>query len=135
MAFLNQCNFFGNIGRDAEMKQSKDGSKSWAEFSIGVSVGSSQSPKTMWVKCLCFGKLGERMMIYATKGSSVYVSGKIDISPYIGKKNNEAMVNIALLCDNVQIMKAAAVVTDNSAPTFDESTPFAAPVFYENLPF
>jgi single-stranded DNA-binding protein len=134
MAFLNQCNFFGNVGRNAEHKTSKDGTKSWAEFNIGVSVGSSNNPKTMWVKCLCFGKLGERALQHANKGAAVYVSGKIDVSAYIGKKNNEAMVNVSLLCNDIQIMKTGAAKMDDvqypamnvepSMPVFDEEIPF-----------
>lgn len=126
MAFLNQCNFFGNVGRDAEQKQSKDGTKYWAEFSIGVSVGSSNHPKTIWIKCMCFGKLGERILERATKGASVYVSGKIDVGAYIGKKNNEALADISLMCNDVQIMKMPAKVEDLQ---------FAPPLFDGDLPF
>jgi single-stranded DNA-binding protein len=126
MAFLNQCNFFGNVGRDAEQKQSKDRTKYWAEFSLGVSVGSSNHPKTIWIKCMCFGKLGERILERATKGASVYVSGKIDVGAYIGKKNNEAMVDISLMCNDVQIMKTPAKVEDLqfAPPLFDGDMPF-----------
>ena len=128
MAFLNQCNFFGNVGRDAEQKSSKDGSKQWTEFSIGVSTGSSSHPKTMWIKCLCFGKLGERMLERVSKGSSVYVSGKIDVGCYIGKKTNEAMVDVSLLCNEVQIIKTAGIKAADdsqySPPIFDGDIPF-----------
>ena len=129
MAFLNQCNFFGNAGRSAEMKQSKDGSKSWAEFSIGVSVGSAAMPKTMWVKCRVFGKGTDRVMQQVAKGTQVYVSGRIDVSAYIGKKTNEAMSDVSLMVNDFQILKAGQ---GQEAQPLPELEPMAIPVFDGN---
>lgn len=133
MAFLNQCNFFGNAGRSPEMKQSKAGTTQWAEFSIGVSVGSSAVPKTMWVKCKVFGKQAERVMQYVSRGTQVYVSGRIDVSAYIGKKNNEAMADVSLMVNDFQVLKTGQV--NQEYASIPDPQAVSIPVFDDNSDF
>ena len=45
----------GNVGRDPEMKISQNGEE-FVTFSLGVSVGTKDKPKTDWVDISCNGK-------------------------------------------------------------------------------
>ena len=46
----------GNVGRDPEVRSDQSGAQ-FVTFSVGVSVGTKQNPKTDWVDISCGGKL------------------------------------------------------------------------------
>jgi single-stranded DNA-binding protein len=125
MPFLNQCSFMGHVGHSASVKTSKDGSKQWAEFSLAVSTGSQQSPKTMWVKCRIFGKGVDKAKEKIFKGDTVYVSGKIDASAYLNKAG-AAAVDVSMFVNEWQLLKSKneGQVSDPemNIPTFDNSS-------------
>jgi single stranded DNA-binding protein len=123
MPFLNQCAFMGHVGHSASLKTSKDGSKQWAEFSLAVSTGSQQMPKTMWIKCRIFGKGVEKAKEKVFKGDTVYVSGKIDASAYLNKAG-QAAVDVSMFVNEWQLLKSknegqVAEPTPESFPQFD----------------
>lgn len=105
MPFLNQCSFMGHVGHSASLKTSKDLSKQWAEFSLAVSTGSQQMPKTLWIKCRVFGKGAERAKEKIFKGDTVYVSGKIDASAYKNKAGEPAL-DVSLMVNEWQLLKS-----------------------------
>jgi single-strand DNA-binding protein len=71
----------GNIGRDAETRQTNSGSVT--NFSVGVSAG--RDSETNWFKCAIWGARGEKLATYLTKGSKVTVAGRLVIGSYEGK--------------------------------------------------
>lgn len=108
MPHLNVCSFMGHAGRNAELKQSKDGSTSWAEFTLAVSTGTQDKPKTLWVKCRVFGKGAMRAVEKVNKGDAVYVSGKIDANAYARKQDNVPTVDLSLLVNDWQWIKPSS---------------------------
>lgn len=105
MPHLNTCQFMGHAARRADLKSSKDGTKSWAEFTLAVSTGSMQNPKTMWVKCSIWGKSAEKALEKISKGDAIYVSGRLDVGQYVSKKTNETMLDITLMVNEWQWLK------------------------------
>jgi len=79
---LNQCNFIGRLGQDPEIRYMQDG-KAAANISIGCSESwkdkstGEKKERTEWVRGSAFGKLAEIMGEYLTKGSLVYITGKM----------------------------------------------------------
>ena len=57
----------GNVGRDPEMRADQTGGQ-FASFSVGVSVGTKQNPKTDWVDVTCNGKLSDIARNFIKKG-------------------------------------------------------------------
>lgn len=96
MPHLNVCSFMGHVGRSPVSRTSKDGTKSWSEFSLAVSTGSKAEPKTMWVKCRVFGNSAARVTEMCNKGDAVYVSGKLDVSAYARKEDNQPAADVSL---------------------------------------
>lgn len=74
----------GNVGKDAETRrtQSGDAVTSW---SVAVEGRSGTEKTTLWFKCSLWGKRGESLAQYLTKGSRVVVSGDLDQELYDGK--------------------------------------------------
>jgi single-strand DNA-binding protein len=98
MPNLNINTFVGHAGRAAQLKTSKDGSKTWYELSLAVNVGTGDYRQTQWVNCRAFGKTGEFMASKTNKGDVVAVVGKIDkIRPYLRKQDNQPAVDVGLL--------------------------------------
>jgi single-strand DNA-binding protein len=74
----------GNIGRDAEVRrtQSGDAVTSW---SVAVEDRTQKEKSTIWFKCTLWGKRGETLAQYLTKGGRVAVSGELGLEVYEGK--------------------------------------------------
>ena len=76
----------GNVGKDAEVKHTPKGD-SYASFSVGVSKG--RDSETTWYNCAFFGKRGEGVAQYLTKGSQVTVAGDFSFRKYTKKDGAE----------------------------------------------
>lgn len=63
----------GNLGNDAELRSSQKGD-AFAAFSVGVSKG--RDTPTTWYRCTLWGKRGETLAQYLTKGSKITVVGE-----------------------------------------------------------
>ncbi len=64
----------GNVGKDAEVLVNQNG-EYFAKFSVAVSVGTKQNPKTDWVDVICNGHLVELAKNFIKKGGKVMVEG------------------------------------------------------------
>jgi single-strand DNA-binding protein len=79
---LNQCNFIGNLGRDVECRTFQNGDKvanlriavteKWKDKSSG-----ERKEMTEWVAVAVFGPLAGVAEQILSKGSKVFVSGKL----------------------------------------------------------
>ena len=83
----------GNLGRDAELKTLNSGDKvlSW---SVAVEDRGGQEKRTLWFDCSLWGKRGDALAQYLTKGTKVAVSGELstrehDGKTYLGVRANE----------------------------------------------
>lgn len=65
-----------NVTRDAERKTSRKGDVNFATFSIAVSDGKD---RTTFFPVTLFGKIGETLAEYITKGRQVLVEGRIEV--------------------------------------------------------
>jgi single-strand DNA-binding protein len=66
----------GNATKNAERLTSKDGKVGYTTFRIGVSDGKE---KTTFFPVTVFGKLGESVAEYITKGRQLLVEGRVQI--------------------------------------------------------
>jgi len=76
----------GNVGKDPESRADQSGNQ-FVTFSIGVSVGTKQTPKTDWVEISCNGKLADVARNYVKKGSKLLVEGFPSVSAYVNREN------------------------------------------------
>lgn len=72
---MNVWTIYGNLARDAEQRFTQGG-ESIVSFSIPAKSGFGKNESIAWVKCTMFGKRGESILPYLTKGASVVVSGE-----------------------------------------------------------
>lgn len=83
---MNLGIFGGRLGKDAELNRRTTG-EPVLNFSLAVDVGTKQEPKTMWIECALWGKRGEALQQYLTKGMKVTVTGRISLDEYTSKQD------------------------------------------------
>ncbi|HEX7103952.1 MAG TPA: single-stranded DNA-binding protein [Nitrolancea sp.] len=90
---LNKIILIGNLGRDPEMRFTPSG-KPVTDFSLAVSRR-RRSPdgefvdETEWFRINCWDRLAEIADQYLSKGSKVYVEGRIHLHRYTGNDGQE----------------------------------------------
>jgi len=73
---LNKVQIIGNLGRDPEMRYATTGT-AICNFSVAVTEKWGENETTEWFNCVAFKKLAETLEKYLSKGSKVYIEGKL----------------------------------------------------------
>lgn len=81
---MKSISISGNIGKDATTRTTQGGDKvtSWP---VAVEERSGQDKRTIWFDCSLWGKRGESLAPYLTKGGKVSVSGELSTREHEGK--------------------------------------------------
>lgn len=85
---MNNWNFTGNLGKDAETRFIQSG-EAVVQFSVGVKSGYGDKATTTWARCAMWGKRGEAVAQYLTKGSLVGISGEVTLREFTNKEGNK----------------------------------------------
>jgi single-strand DNA-binding protein len=83
---MNSITIAGGLGRDAELKYLNNGDPI-CNFSVADSQG--REKPTIWWNCSLYGKRGESLAQYLTKGQSVTVVGTITEREWSDKEGNK----------------------------------------------
>src|SRR5918996_3977572 len=83
---LNKIIVIGNLGRDPEMKYTPAG-QAITSFSVASNhryktASGEQREETEWFNCQAWGKLAEVCNQYVSKGSQVYIEGRLKSRTY-----------------------------------------------------
>jgi single-strand DNA-binding protein len=90
---FNKVTLMGNLTRDVEMRTTPGG-QSVANFSLAVSRswkdnnGQTQE-QTSFINCVAWGKAGEIIAQYTSKGSALLVSGRLDQRSWDDKESGQ----------------------------------------------
>jgi len=82
---MNVWNFTGNLGKTAEQRFTTGGD-SVVSFSVAVKSGYGDKATTTWANCQMWGKRGESVLQYLTKGQLVGISGEVTLRTYEKKE-------------------------------------------------
>jgi len=74
----------GNIGKDAVTRTTPNGEKVTG-WSVAVEERNGQDRRSIWFDCTLWGKRGESLAQYLTKGGKVAVSGELSTRDHEGK--------------------------------------------------
>jgi single-strand DNA-binding protein len=116
-----RVSLLGNLGADPELRYSQKGSP-MVSFRVAVNQvrtgpDGERQENTEWFRVRVMGRQTEFAQ-RLTKGTRVYVAGRLDISHY-QSRDGEARVGYDVFADEVQNVSART-------PTLDESDPDAA---------
>jgi len=106
---VDQHEFTGNLGRDPELRYTKDG-KAVCTFSIGNTPrrnvnGQWQDGVTLWLRVTAWDTLAENIAASITKGTNVKVTGTLSKPrPYTDPKTNqEKQGDLEITADDVSV--------------------------------
>ncbi len=85
---LNRCEFIGRLGKDPETRFMPNGD-AVCNFSIAVGWKSKEKEGTEWVRVNAFKQLAEICGKYLTKGSQVYISGRMSTRKWRDKDGSD----------------------------------------------
>lgn len=90
---FNKVILMGNLTRDVEMRTTPSG-QTVANFSLAVSrswkdANGQQQEQTSFINCVAWGKPGEIIAQYVSKGNPLLVSGRLDQRSYDDKDGNK----------------------------------------------
>ena len=71
--------FTGRIGKDAEVRSTRDG-KPWASFPVAVDAKADSETPTTWVRVALFGDIVGTLAPKLTKGADVYCGGSMPLT-------------------------------------------------------
>lgn len=104
---LNRVTLLGSLGADGELRFTTGGQ---AVLNLRLATSSSyldkdkvRKERTDWHSCVLWGKRGESLAQYLTKGKQVYVEGSLQTSSYEDKEGQkryktEVKVDNIILC-------------------------------------
>jgi single-strand DNA-binding protein len=96
MASVNKVILVGNIGRDADVRETKKGDVI-LNFSVATSEKWDGGEDTQWHNVDVFGKLANAIKDYVKKGRQIYVEGQLVHEEWLdkdGNKRNKSKVKV-----------------------------------------
>jgi single-strand DNA-binding protein len=127
MASVNKVILIGNLGRDPELRYTKNG-QAVANFSLATTErfggrdGGEEREQTEWHRIVTWGKTAENCAQYLSKGRSVYIEGRIQSREWEDKEGNKRSTT-EVVAQRVQFLGSgprAAAGAGGSAPAPSE---------------
>lgn len=128
---MNNYNAIGRVGKDAVTRNS--GETPVTGFSLAVDSGYGDKKQTLWLDCSLWGKRGEKVAGYITKGSQLGVTGELGTREHDGKTYLTLRVaDVSLIGGKTQpaerqaqAERSAASSSESSSDDFaDDQIPF-----------
>lgn len=106
----------GRLGRDAKLKESTSGGRRFITFTVAVNSKVRGAEKTTWYEVISFNEMYFDWTKYLTKGSSVAVTGDLDLAV------QEGTDGITRLRASINAFKLDFPVNSNSGETASTET-------------
>tara|TARA_R110000824_G_scaffold8899_3_gene40410 strand:- start:20081 stop:20461 length:381 start_codon:yes stop_codon:yes gene_type:complete len=118
---FNTAILIGNLGRDAEVKQTDKGTV--ANFSIATSEkwtnkSGEKEERTEWHRIVLWGKVAENLGQYLTKGKQVAVEGSIQSRKWTDKDGNER-TTVEIIARKLTLLGGGAPAQRENVPSRD----------------
>lgn len=125
---VNKVILLGRLGQNPEVRQTQSGT-TVATMSLATNDGIGENITTEWHRVVIFGKAAEVIQQYATKGSQLYIEGRIRTNKWQDDAGNNRY-STEIIANNFQFVNGGN--QDNRhTPDFDnipEAQQASAPV-------
>jgi single-strand DNA-binding protein len=144
---LNKAQVIGHVGNAPKISTINNGQTKVASFSVATTEkgyttqsGVKVQDRTEWHNVVCFAKLADIVDKFVTKGSKLYIEGKMRTRSYENKNGVKVSV-MEINADSIELLDAKSSAqpqqeiapTPNPAPSAPIPTPTAAND--DDLPF
>lgn len=111
MANLNKVMLIGNLTRDPELRVLPKGT-AICSFSLAVNrkwkdEGGGEKEEVTYVDIEAWGKAGENIAKYVTKGRPLFVEGRLRLDSWEDKNTKEKRSRMKVVCENFQFLGSA----------------------------
>lgn len=143
MRCKNVASLIGTAGKDAELRQTKQGVP-YARFSLATSKGGYKKKdgtevpeKTQWHNIVCWRQLAEIAGKYVKKGMKIAVEGEITYGSYDNAHGQKVFVT-DILANDLFLMSGprdGGAQPQAAAPVVQQQTVFQEPDPYDPQPY
>lgn len=110
----NRVILTGRVGRDVELKTSKNGN-SYCAISLATNTGYGENRRTDWHNITAFGKVAEACARNLVKGAIVEVEGSLQYEHT--EKDGKKYTNISIIANNVYFISGCGKKEEQPAPS------------------
>jgi len=134
---VNKVILIGNLGADPEMRYSQTGT-AIASFRVATTEtwrkqDGSKEDSTEWHRIVAFGKLGEICGEYLSKGSKVYIAGRLQTRKWEDRDGNTRYTTEIVARD--MKMLSPKGTADTGGTQYEEEPPFPESMMGDDVPF
>jgi single-strand DNA-binding protein len=121
MAYLNKVFLIGNLTRDPELRVTPKGT-AICQFGLAVNrqfkdESGATRDETTFVDIEAWGKQGELVAKYLTKGSPAMVEGRLKLDQWEDKQSGQKRSKMKVVLENVQFLSMRATAGSGGAGT------------------
>jgi single-strand DNA-binding protein len=132
MAYLNKVFLIGNLTRDPELRVTPKGT-AICQFGLAVNrqfkdESGQTRDETTFVDIEAWGKQGELVAKYLTKGSPAMVEGRLKFDQWEDKTTQQKRSKLKVVLDNVQFLSSRGGAGGAPGANADEGVDQTAPV-------
>ncbi|WP_018949011.1 single-stranded DNA-binding protein [Thioalkalivibrio sp. ALMg11] len=137
---LNKVQLIGNLGNDPEMRETPNGVKI-ANISIATSErwkdasSGETKEKTEWHRCVAFNKTAEIIGQYVTKGSQVYIEGKLQTRKWQDQSGTDRYTTEIVVNDLQMLGGGSGNGSSSGNPPSDSAPANEGAPADDNIPF
>ncbi|WPL17509.1 Helix-destabilizing protein [Thiorhodovibrio winogradskyi] len=131
---LNKAQLIGHLGRDPEVRQTKNGQGAVANLTLATSerwkdkTGEAQE-RTEWHRVVLFGRTADVAGEYLNKGALVYVEGRLQTRQWQDDSGQDRYTT-EIIADKIKMLGSK-----NGSAGHGQKAPAANAEIDDNLPF
>lgn len=111
---LNKYMCAGNLTNDPELLSVGTYNTPLCTFNLAVNTKTKKEDEVLFIQCCCFGKRAEVLAKYLTKGSPLYVDGRLQQKNWEDKEGNKR-TSFQILVNEFQFLGRAQTKKEESA--------------------
>jgi len=113
---LHEITTIGYVGRDPELRSTQSG-KSFYTFSLGVSVGTKDKPKTEWLDVTA--NHDHPAMTYVKKGTKMFLRGKPSTRVVKPKNGGEPYATQCVWANTIELLSSKSDSKPQAEATYE----------------
>lgn len=126
---MNKVILMGRLTRDPEVRYAQNGDKQMAiaRFSLAVDrrVKQEGQQSADFINCVAFGKIGEFVEKYLTKGIKIALTGRIQTGSYTNK-DNQRVYTTDIVAEDIEFAESKKGMSEADKDARDSSAMAAA---------
>lgn len=134
---INKAILIGNLGADPEVRYTQSGT-AVANFNLATTETWTQDgnkqEKTEWHRVVAFGRLGEICGEYLSKGSKVYIEGRIQTRQWEDRDGNKRYTT-EIVAREMKMLTPKGSSGGGGSDNFNEEPPIPEPTMGDDVPF